>query len=137
MTLNARDANALLDLVAGLHAAESPEELARTCREGLARLVGFDLCDLAVVACPDPADEVYLATPGGYTPETIRDTVESCARHPVMSAALATGDGRARRISDVMGLTEWRNTAFYALANGRRRQDYEIVGHTCLPSLRA
>ena len=118
MKLGADDANRLLALIGRLHDAGTTEEIAVTCREGLAHFVPADLYDLVVLAGGPPQDDRYLGTPGGYTAAEIEAVLAVGFEHPVVAHYVTHGDCGPCSVSDVLPLDRWRDTAFYALATG-------------------
>ena len=129
MKLGADDANRLLALIGRLHDAGTTEEIAVTCREGLAHFVPADLYDLVVLAGGPPQDDRYLGTPGGYTAAEIEAVLAVGFEHPVVAHYVTHGDCGPCSVSDVLPLDRWRDTAFYALGNRRLRQDHEIAAN--------
>jgi len=126
MRLGAEDANGLLHLIGALHHADSTEELAATCRAGLAALIPADTHDIVVVGSTTPGEDSYLGTPGGYN-RAERDCAMRLGQdHPVVAHFARAGDCGPRRVSDLMSLGQWRETEFYRHINLRLAQDFEI-----------
>lgn len=135
-----RETLAILDAVNDLEDAATLDELGQVFRQHLGRLLPADVHEIVVFPIEPDAEGLFLATPGGLTPEE-RETMlgwlaEHPGGHPVAREILIRGHGPGSyRVSDLAPLREWRESEFYDLFNRRLGHDYELDG--VLPEVRA
>jgi len=121
----------LLDLANDLHEATSLKALGEAFRSGIAPLVPGDLHEIFVCGSGAPEDDVWLGSPGGYSPDEravllsyLNATPE---QHPVLEGYERHGDTGPRRVSEFLSVRAWRRREFYELFNRRWRHDYEAA----------
>jgi DNA-binding CsgD family transcriptional regulator len=111
----------LSDGLAELYAPEGPDYAARVVRLA-ARLVPADSCSYNHIGAGD-ALLAWLIEPAdvGTFPGGVELFQQHLAEHPVLAYVRATGDGRARRISDFLSDRQFRALGLY-------RDFYRVCG---------
>lgn len=117
-------------LVVDLMAAESVEILGQIFREGMSRLVPADFHDIVVFGTGSSDTDLFIGTPGGFTPEERSGMLEFLAQNPEDHPAAkrhghATGTGPVQ-VAELVGMRNWRRTEFYNRYNRRWKHDHEL-----------
>jgi len=104
----------VLSVIEAVGEARDPDEFSRVALEQVARVIPSDAVSINEVE-PSAGRFVYLMYPPTYTipPEVEQEWLPLADQHPLIQHLVATGDGSARRISDVMSQDEFHTTPFY------------------------
>lgn len=128
----ARDLRAILAFLRANYALEGHEGFISNVVHGLPSVVRSDLTAYCEIDPRQGTSENWLDRPEVDTPDAQRIWAEHMLEMPVVAHYVATGDGRALRITDFVSQGQFRQTGVYAEHYRPKRVQYVLA--TMVPS---
>lgn len=125
--IDSRSWRPLFDAVYEMNTAKDHADFSSAVMAAMDRLIPSDLCIMSVLDRRTGQISATMSKPNPHTETEMRYYSENSHLNPFVAYFERTGRIRARRLTDVMSLAEWKRHPFYLNCLARNRFLYQLA----------